>query len=106
MNTNKSPEVFNLIDSIEFQSEGIVSKQLLKKDNGNVTLFAFDEQEYLTEHTSKFDALAFILEGEMEFTIGGKVFNVKSGEVVTLPANVPHALKAQAKVKMLLIMIK
>lgn len=95
-----------LIDSINYQTGSVVSKQIIKKPNGNITLFAFDEGESLTEHTSPFEAVVYIVDGEMEITIGGKPFNVKAGEILVMPPNVPHALKASIKSKMLLTMIK
>ncbi|HED08681.1 MAG TPA: cupin domain-containing protein [Ignavibacteria bacterium] len=107
-NQQKSAEVnvAKLSDEIQYQDSGIVSKQLIKKTNGNITLFAFDKGESLTEHTSSFDAVAQVIEGEMEFTIGGKLYEVKGGEYINLPANIPHSLSAKEKNKMLLIMIK
>ncbi len=98
--------IAKLSEEVQFQDSGIVSKQLIKKSNGNITLFAFDKDESLTEHTSSFDALAYILEGEMEFKIGGKPYVVKGGEYINLPANISHGLSAKEKTKMLLMMIK
>ncbi|GBD86664.1 cupin domain protein [bacterium BMS3Abin03] len=98
--------IAKLSDEIQYQDSGIVSKQLIKKSNGNITLFAFDKGESLTEHTSSFDAIAYVSEGEMEFTIGGNPYKVKGGEYINLPANVPHALSAKEKTKMLLMMIQ
>lgn len=95
-----------LIDSIDYQDSSIVSKQIIKKPNGNITLFAFDKDESLTEHTSPFEAVVYIVDGEMEIKIGGNLFNVKSGEIIVMPPNVPHGLKATVKSKMLLTMIK
>ena len=95
-----------LIDDIEYQPNSIVSKQIIKKPNGNVTLFAFDQGESLSEHTSPFDALVFMVDGMMEIKIGGKPFEVKAGEYILLPANIPHGLIAVEKSKMLLTMIK
>jgi quercetin dioxygenase-like cupin family protein len=95
-----------LIDSINYQSSSIVSKQIIKKANGNITLFAFDKDESLTEHTSPFEAVVYVVDGVMEITIGGKPYQVKDGEILVMPPNVPHALKASIKSKMLLIMIK
>ena len=95
-----------LIDEVEFQAAGIVSKQILKKPNGNITLFAFDKGESLTEHTSPFEAVVFIAEGEMEITIGGEPHIVKAGEIIVMPPNIPHGLVATQKAKMLLTMIK
>ena len=95
-----------LIDSISYQNGSIVSRQIIKKPNGNITLFAFDKDESLTEHTSPFEAVVYIVDGEMEIRIGGKPFQVKSGEILVLPPDVPHGLKATVKSKMLLTMIK
>lgn len=103
------PETTNkelLIDAVEYQNGSIVSKQILKKPNGNITLFAFDKDESLTEHTSPYEAVVYIVEGEMEITIGGKPYQVGVGEILVMPPNVPHALKASVKSKMLLTMIK
>ncbi len=95
-----------LIDDINFQLNSIVSKQIIKKPNGNVTLFAFDKGESLSEHTSPFDALVYMVDGMMEIKIGGKPFEVNGGEYILLPANIPHGLIAVEKSKMLLTMIK
>lgn len=95
-----------LVDSISYQNGSIVSKQIIKKPNGNITLFAFDKDESLTEHTSPYEAVVYMVDGEMEITIGGKPYNVKAGEIIVMPPNVPHALKALVKSKMLLTMIK
>ncbi len=95
-----------LIDSINYQTGSIVSKQIIKKPNGNITLFAFDEGESLTEHTSPFEAVVYMVDGEMEITIGGNPYNTKAGEILVMPANIPHGLKASVKSKMLLTMIK
>ena len=95
-----------LIDVISYQNGSIVSKQIIKKPNGNITLFAFDKDESLTEHTSPYEAVVYMVDGEMEITIGGKAYNVKSGEIIIMPPDVPHGLKALVKSKMLLTMIK
>src|SRR5574338_1438052 len=94
---NKEP----LVESINYQNGSIVSKQIIKKPNGNITLFAFDESESLTEHTSPYQAVVFIVDGEMEIKIGGIPHNVKAGEIILLPENVPHGLVALQKSKML-----
>ncbi len=96
----------NLIDEINFQDGSIVSKQLLKKSNGNITFFAFGKDETLTEHTSPYEAFVYLAEGEMEIKIDGKPVRIKSGQLIILPPNIPHALKAIVNSKMLLIMIK
>ncbi|MDZ7624684.1 MAG: cupin domain-containing protein [Ignavibacteriaceae bacterium] len=95
-----------LIDAISYQNGSIVSKQIIKKPNGNITLFAFDKDESLTEHTSPFEAVVYMVDGEMEIKIGGASYNVKEGEIIVMPANIPHGLKATMKSKMLLTMIK
>lgn len=95
-----------LIDAIGYQNGSVVSKQIIKKQNGNITLFAFDKDESLTEHTSPFEAVVYVVDGEMEIKIGGKPYNVKAGEILVMPPNIPHGLVALQKSKMLLTMIK
>jgi len=95
-----------LIDAVGYQNGSIVSKQILKKPNGNVTLFAFDKDESLTEHTSPYEAVVYMVEGELEITIGGNPHNIKAGEIIVLPPNVAHGLRANIRSKMLLTMIK
>ena len=95
-----------LVDAINYQNGSIVSKQILKKPNGNITLFAFDKDESLTEHTSPYEAIVYMVDGEMEIKIGGNPHNVTEGEIIVMPPNVPHGLKAAVKSKMLLTMIK
>lgn len=100
------PGVVSLADSVNYQEGSVVSKQLVKKDTGNVTLFAFDQGQGLTEHTAPYDALVYIPEGEVEITIAKKPYVLKGGEMIIMPANQPHALKALKKFKMLLVMIR
>jgi quercetin dioxygenase-like cupin family protein len=101
------PSVMNLAESISYQQGSVVSKQLIiKKDTGNVTLFAFDEGQGLSEHTAPYDAMVHVLEGEAEIMISKKPYILKSGEMIVMPANQPHALKALLKFKMLLVMIR
>ena len=95
-----------LIDSINYQNGSIVSRQIIKKLNGNITLFAFDKNESLTEHTSPYEAVVYMVDGEMEIRIGGNPYQVKAGEILILPPDVAHGLKATVKSKMLLTMIK
>ena len=97
---------FNLKNSIEYAVESVVSKTLLKKDTGNITLFSFDSGQGLSEHTSPYDAVVYILEGEAEITIGGVARVVMAGEMLVMPADVSHALFAKQQFKMLLIMIR
>ena len=91
---------------IDYQSGGIVSKQLLKTPTGNITLFAFDRGQGLTEHTSPFHALITVLEGVAEVSIAGTQYTVKAGELIELPANVPHGVQAAGRFKMTLTMLK
>lgn len=97
---------FNLKDFIEYSSGSIVSKTLIKKDVGNLTLFAFDGGEGLSEHTAPFDAVVNIIDGEAEITLGGETQTVAEGEMLIMPANIPHALHAKSPFKMLLTMIR
>lgn len=96
----------NISGLINYQDGSVVSKTILSKKTGNVTLFAFDAGQGLSEHTAPYDAMVNILDGEAEITVGGKINNVKSGEMILLPGNIAHELKAIKKFKMLLIMIK
>ncbi len=91
---------------IDYQSGGIVSKQLLKTPAGNVTLFAFDAGQGLTEHTSPFSALITVLEGVADVSIAGAPHVVKTGELLELPANIPHGVQATQRFKMTLTMLK
>lgn len=101
-------EIFKekLVEAIKLQSQSIVSKQIIKKPNGNITLFAFDKDESLTEHTSPYEALVQIVKGKMQITIGGKPFQVEEGEIILLPPDIPHGLVALEETIMLLTMIK
>ncbi len=98
--------VIKLNNEIEFQENSIVSKQIIKKPAGNITLFAFWEKEELTKHSSPYDAFVQILEGEMEIEIGDDKFVLSGGDSILMPADIPHGLKALANSKMLLTMIK
>ena len=98
--------VFNLADHVAYADGSVVSKILLKKDIGNITLFSFDAGQGLSEHTAPFDAVVQILDGQAEITIGGEKNNVKEGEMLIMPANVPHSLHAPGRFKMLLVMIR
>jgi len=98
--------VFNLLQEIEYSKGGIISKQILKNQAGNVTLFSFDQGQGLSEHTAPFDALVQIIDGKAEIIIGGKPQIVKAGELIIMPANVSHALFAEEQFKMVLTMIK
>ncbi len=91
---------------IDYQAGGIVSKQLLKTPTGNVTLFAFDAGQGLSEHTSPYEALITMLEGEADVTIGGTTQRIGAGQLLALPANVSHGVQAPAQFKMTLTMIR
>lgn len=95
-----------LIDLINYQESSVVSREIISKKTGMVTLFAFDEGQGLSEHTAPFDALVYCLDGEVEVTISGNPIRLKEGEMVIMPAHEPHSLKALKKFKMLLIMIR
>ena len=100
------PPVLRMLDLVSYQEGAVVSREVLRKKSGIVTLFAFDEGQGLSEHTAPFDAIVNLIEGDMEITISGLPLHVKAGEFVVMPINQPHALKANAKSKMLLIMIR
>lgn len=99
-------KAFVLRDLLKYQANAVVSQEIAKKDTGIVTLFAFDKGQGLSEHTSPFDALVYIADGRAEIKITGKLSIVKKGEMIIMPANKPHALKAVQKFKMLLVMLK
>jgi len=99
-------EVYNLKEAVTFAEGGVVSKQLLKNKGGNITFFAFDKNEGLSEHTTPFDAVVQIIEGKAEISIDGKKNVVSEGELIIMPANMPHALHAIEPFKMCLIMLK
>lgn len=96
----------NLNDLVSYQPGSIVSRVILKKETGNITLFAFAEGQGLSEHTAPFDAHIYIAEGQAEVMISGSKFKVNSGEMIILPANKPHAVQAVTKFKMVLTMIR
>jgi quercetin dioxygenase-like cupin family protein len=100
------PEVLRLSDLVDYQEGSVVSREILKKQTGTVTLFAFDEGQGLSEHTAPFDAAVHVLDGQAEVTIGGTPHTVNAGELLVMPAGEPHSLKAHSKFKMLLIMIR
>jgi quercetin dioxygenase-like cupin family protein len=97
---------FHLRNGIAYADDSVVSKTILKKDSGNVTLFSFDQGQGLSEHTAPFDAIVQVLDGSAEIRIGGEDRTVVAGNMIIMPADVPHALQAKERFKMLLIMIK
>lgn len=98
--------VINLASLLNYQEDSIVSREIMNKKTGTVTLFAFDKGQGLSEHTAPFDALVHILDGEARINISGKPVIVKKDQVIIMPANKPHSLKAVKNFKMLLVMIK
>lgn len=101
---SKKPEA--LASMAAYQKDSIVSRRIIHRDTGNVTLFAFDKGQELTEHTSLYNALIYVVDGESEVAIARQPHLVKTGEMILLPANVPHAVKAVKQFKMLLILIR
>jgi quercetin dioxygenase-like cupin family protein len=99
-------KAIDLAELVDYQKETIVSKEIMRKDAGTVTLFAFDKEQGLSEHTAPFNALVYILDGQAQITISGKPFYLRSGQMIIMPANKPHALKARKRFKMLLVMLK
>ena len=107
METQNPPvEVLQLKDHIQYGEGAVVSRTLIKKPTGTLTLFAFDQGQELSEHTAPFEAIVHVVEGETELTIGGQPIRAKEGEMVIMPANIPHAVKAVTRFKMLLTMIR
>ncbi len=106
MSITPKSQVLHIAELVNYQEGSVVSRQITKAEAGNVTLFAFDANQGLSEHTAPYDALVHILEGEAEVTISGKPFQLKMGDAIIMPANEPHALKAVQKFKMLLTMIR
>lgn len=98
--------VLNLSELIDYSDGGVISKQILKSNAGNITLFSFDKGQGLSEHTAPFDAMVQILDGEAEIKIGGVPVIVKKNESIVMPANITHALLATERFKMLLTMIR
>lgn len=104
MRDSHTPAV--LADQVAYQDGSVVSKTLIKKQTGTVTLFAFDQGQELSEHTAPFDAMVYVLDGAAEVSIAGDRFRVATGEMVIMPARVPHALSAAERFKMMLTMIR
>ena len=100
------PQPVKMMDLIDYQKGAVVSRTLIDKKTGTVTLFAFDEGQGLSEHTAPFDALVCCLDGEAEVIISGKAFRLRAGEMLIMPAHQPHAVRAVKQFKMILIMIR
>jgi quercetin dioxygenase-like cupin family protein len=111
---NKNPEntknfaaqAVNLADLIAYQAGSVVSRTIIDKKAGTITLFAFDQKQGLSEHTAPYDALVYVLDGEADVVLSGKPVRLKKGEFTIMPANEPHALSAVTRFKMLLIMVR
>lgn len=95
-----------LADLVGYQDGSVVSREIVSRETGTVTLFAFDSGQGLSEHTAPYDALVSVLDGEAEVTVSGSAHRVKAGEMIIMPAGEPHALKAVSRFKMMLIMIR
>ena len=106
MSTTPKSEVLKMAELVAYQDGSVVSRQITKADAGNVTLFTFDKDQELSEHTAPFDALAHVLDGEAEIKISGKPYHLKAGDAIVMPADEPHALRATQRFKMLLTMIR
>ena len=108
MNTNEfeKAKIFSFSESVDYSEGGIVSKTVLKKQTGNISLFSFAKDEALSEHTAPFDAMITVVGGRGEVVIGGKSFLLEAGQSIIMPANITHAVNALEKFKMVLTMIK
>jgi quercetin dioxygenase-like cupin family protein len=106
MSTAPKSETLKFTEMVGYQDAAVVSRQITKTEAGNVTLFAFDKDQGLSEHTAPFDALVHVLEGKAQVSISGKPFDLQAGDAIIMPANEPHALKATERFKMLLTMIR
>ena len=106
MNPIPEIKVTNLVKALKYQEGAVVSKEVVRKPCGTVTVFAFDAGQGLSEHKTPFDAMIFVLTGQAEILIGGNMYVLNQGESIVLPANIPHAVKALKKFKMVLIMLR
>ena len=103
---SENPEVLNIDTLLDYQEGSVVSRMLINKKIGTVTLFSFDKGEGLSEHTAPFDALVYVFDGKAEIIISSKPYILEKGQMITMPANEPHALNALERFKMMLIMVK
>ena len=99
-------EIFSIGELVDYQDKSVVSVEIVKKDTGTVTLFAFDEGEGLSEHSAPFDAIVQVIDGTLKLTLDGVPFVLNEGDLIIMPADVPHALHAETRFKMILTMIK
>jgi quercetin dioxygenase-like cupin family protein len=105
-NTFSSANILNFANLVDYSANGIISKRVIDRSSGTITLFSFDKDQKLSEHTAPFDALVQVIEGKAEIIIAGKKFIVSAGESIILPVGVIHAVNSVGKFKMLLTMIK
>lgn len=103
---SENPEVLDIETLLDYQESSVVSRMLINKKVGTVTLFSFDKGEGLSEHTAPFDALVYVFDGKAEIVISKKPYILEKGQMITMPANEPHALNALERFKMMLIMVK
>jgi len=106
LNATITAKTLKLKDLLAYQGDAVVSRTLVDKEAGTVTAFAFDSGQGLSEHTAPYDALVIVVDGEVEIEISGESFHLREGEMIIMPANKPHALKAITKFKMILVMIR
>lgn len=97
---------YDAAKSVEYANDAVVSKTLIDKELGTITVFAFDKGQGLSTHSAPYDAVVFVIDGSVQITIGEKITSVSKGQLVVMPANIPHSLQADERFKMLLIMIK
>ncbi len=103
---NSEPQVLSLGGLVQYQDGAVVSRTLVKKSTGSVTIFAFDASESLSEHTAPYDALVYLIDGEADINVRQDQYHLKAGDMLRLPANQPHAVRATVRCKLMLIMIR
>lgn len=106
MTTFNHSQIITFVEAVDYSTDGIVSKRVLEKTTGNVSLFAFDKGQRLSEHSAPYDAMIQVLEGQAQITINKVPFDLTAGQTIIMPANIPHAVLASERFKMLLTMIK
>jgi quercetin dioxygenase-like cupin family protein len=104
--TQETGKVFSIEDIVAYQQGSVVSREVIRKDTGTVTVFAFDQGQGLSEHTAPFDALVQVLDGTVQIKIAGAPHDLKAGDMIIMPANKPHALQALTRMKMMLVMLR
>ena len=106
VNTVMPEKASSVVDLVAYQQGSIVSREVIRKETGTVTVFAFDQGQGLSEHTAPFDALVQVLDGTVQIKIAGAPHDLKAGDMIIMPANKPHAMQALTRMKMMLVMIK